>query len=350
MNTSTSQDNPLKEPSLMEQEINQTRERIGRTVEQLEQRLSPGQLVDEALGFARDHGGQFASSVASSVRRNPLPLIVTGMGLMWLLKSKSSTASQDTTRRVYSPYDDDFDGSGTSVWTDSRSAGSGDSGGGVRARVAERLTGVGEAIKSRVAGVRSSVSSAGESIGETVRSTREQVAGRSNDALGSARSTTQAMRERVSGATVTAREQARRARSEFSTLMEEQPLLMGAIGIAIGATIAALVPSTRRERDMLGRASDTVADKASELASEGYESLRETATQSVNELTSSLGKETPSAGTSKSDSGSGSSWDSSSKSQSGRDPLSAGMGKTDAGSTGAGLGSSSRSTPTRSAY
>ena len=77
----------------MEQEINHTRERIGRTVEELEQRLSPGQLMDQALGYAREHGGDFASSVAGSVRRNPLPMIVTGLGILWLLKSQSSQRS-----------------------------------------------------------------------------------------------------------------------------------------------------------------------------------------------------------------------------------------------------------------
>ena len=54
MNTNSDYQNNLeKEPSDMEQEINSTRARIGRTVEELEQRLSPGQLVDQALGYAR---------------------------------------------------------------------------------------------------------------------------------------------------------------------------------------------------------------------------------------------------------------------------------------------------------
>ena len=93
MNTPTDYQNDLsKEPSVMEQEINSTRERIGRTVEELEQRLSPGQLVDQALGYARDHGGDFAAGVASSVRRNPLPMIVTGIGILWLIKSQGRTA------------------------------------------------------------------------------------------------------------------------------------------------------------------------------------------------------------------------------------------------------------------
>ena len=103
MNTNTDyQNNSEKEPSDMEQEINSTRERIGRTVEELEQRLSPGQLVDQALGYARDHGGDFAANVAGSIRRNPLPMIVTAIGILWLVKSQSSKSK----RQIYSPYDD----------------------------------------------------------------------------------------------------------------------------------------------------------------------------------------------------------------------------------------------------
>ena len=91
MNTNSDyQNNSEKEPSDMEQEINSTRARIGRTVEELEQRLSPGQLVDQALGYARDHGGEFSSNVASSIRRNPLPMIVTGVLRTRMVRSSGS--------------------------------------------------------------------------------------------------------------------------------------------------------------------------------------------------------------------------------------------------------------------
>ena len=289
MNTpNDNQDTYAKEPSAMEQEINYTRERIGRTVEELEQRLSPGQLVDQALGFARDHGGEFASNLAGSVRRNPLPMLVTGIGLMWLLKSQSSKGTPDSSHRIYTPY-----GDGDSSYGGGSSEG--------QAGIKDRLAGIGETIKSKVAGVRSSASSVGDSVTESVRSAKSSLTDRMQDTSGSVQSTTQSIRDKVGGATQTARERARQAKDEFSTLMEEQPLLMGAVGVAIGATLAALAPTTRRERDMLGDASDKVASKASELAAQGYENLRETASQSVSEFTRSLREGADESGSARTD-------------------------------------------------
>ena len=310
------QDKPAKEPSEMEQDINYTRERIGRTVEELEQRLSPGQLMDQALGYAREHGGDFASSVAGSVRRNPLPMIVTGLGIAWLLASQSSRRSAGSTGRVYSPYDDTadmYDGGpasdGSSLYrgvesdrdsslyrgVDSGASGlyrgsesggydSDRSGGGLK----DKLAGVGETIKSKVSGMRSSAASSGGSVGEKLRSTRDSLSDRAHGLVDSAQSATRSLRHRASGSGQGSMEQFRRAKGEFATLMEEQPLLLGAVGVAIGATIAALVPTTRRERELMGGASDSLADRASELASQKYEELRESASQTVDEFTRSL--------------------------------------------------------------
>jgi len=302
MNTpSDYQNNLSKEPSDMEQEINSTRERIGRTVEELEQRLSPGQLVDQALGYARDHGGDFAASVASSVRRNPLPMIVTGIGILWLLKSQSSARSR---RQVYSPYEDSADmyGDGSGLYRGSESdrsysgsdaalytgSESGRDGGSRTSGIRDKLSGVGEAIKSRVADVRSSASSAGSSVSDRLRSTKDSLAERAQGVMSSAQSASQSMRQRAGTTSTSSLQQVRRAKDEFTTLMEEQPLLLGAVGIAVGATIAALVPTTQRERELLGSASDSLADRASELASEKYEELRATASQTVEDFTRSL--------------------------------------------------------------
>src|SRR5205823_5215559 len=56
-----------------------------------------------------------------------------------------------------------------------------------------------------------------------------------------------------------------------------QPLAIGAVGLAIGAAIAAAFPTTETEAEYLGETSDFVKDKASELAGEGSERATEVA-------------------------------------------------------------------------
>ena len=54
----------------------------------------------------------------------------------------------------------------------------------------------------------------------------------------------------------------------LSDLFKAQPLALGAIGIAIGAGIAAALPGTEIEADYLGETSDTVKTKAAQFAAE----------------------------------------------------------------------------------
>jgi hypothetical protein len=58
------------------------------------------------------------------------------------------------------------------------------------------------------------------------------------------------------------------ARSNLTELFRAQPLALGAIGLAIGAGIAAALPPSEVESAYLGETSDTVKAKTSEFASE----------------------------------------------------------------------------------
>jgi hypothetical protein len=58
------------------------------------------------------------------------------------------------------------------------------------------------------------------------------------------------------------------ARDNLSELFRAQPLALGAIGLAIGAGIAAALPATDVEAEYLGEASDTLKEQAAGFATE----------------------------------------------------------------------------------
>ncbi len=57
-------------------------------------------------------------------------------------------------------------------------------------------------------------------------------------------------------------------RSNLSDIFRSQPLALGAIGVAIGAGIAAALPRTELETDYVGETSDTLKKRAAEFADE----------------------------------------------------------------------------------
>jgi hypothetical protein len=52
------------------------------------------------------------------------------------------------------------------------------------------------------------------------------------------------------------------ARAQLSDVLQSQPLTLGLIGLAVGAAVAAALPSTRVEDEALGESSDALRDQA----------------------------------------------------------------------------------------
>ncbi|RYE56306.1 MAG: DUF3618 domain-containing protein, partial [Rhizobiaceae bacterium] len=85
----------------IEREIEQNRRRIEEKIGAIQERLSPGQLIDEAIAYAKGHGGaEFASNLKSSAVANPLPVALIGIGLAWLMAKPSHPASERPSLRA----------------------------------------------------------------------------------------------------------------------------------------------------------------------------------------------------------------------------------------------------------
>ena len=62
----------MTETDKIEAEINRSRHALNDTIEQLGGKLSPGQIVDEALGLAQGQLGQFTANLGRTARDNPI--------------------------------------------------------------------------------------------------------------------------------------------------------------------------------------------------------------------------------------------------------------------------------------
>lgn len=69
-------------------------------------------------------------------------------------------------------------------------------------------------------------------------------------------------------------EPARRAGRSLRVAVEQRPFLVGFAGLLCGAAVAALIPSTRREREWVGEARGEVWKKAEEMGQETADRVR----------------------------------------------------------------------------
>ena len=224
MNTEQIRDDAKKNPDVLQSEIDSTRANVGETLDALQARLSPGQFLDEGVALLKRYGGEFAGTLGTSIKRHPMPIILTGIGLTWLIVSARSGQSPSPSFS-YGDYEE-YEGEGR-----------------------EGLTSTLKAKAARVA-----------------------------EATGS-------VRDKVRGAASQSREQIQRARASFSELLQEQPLLLGLLGIGLGAAIGAALPSTQKENELLGETRDRALDRMKSVGSEQVEKVRQTVKQTMESAT-----------------------------------------------------------------
>src|SRR5574339_1205648 len=85
-----------KHPNEILAEIDRTRGEMDRTLTAIEQRLTPGQLVDQALDYLRQSGAnEFVQNLGGAAKQNPMPVAVTAIGLAWLMALGRQPAQQN---------------------------------------------------------------------------------------------------------------------------------------------------------------------------------------------------------------------------------------------------------------
>ena len=230
-------------------EAEATRQRISRTVDEVTDRLTVGQVLDEVLGYAKGGGGTMATALTRAARDNPVPSLLVSAGAMMFLSERLGLP-----RRA---------AAGSRMGPMARKSGAG-----LKQGLGEATSAAGDAV-----------SSAGEQIGNLGRQVRDRAASAAQSAGETVQDYSGAVADQVSDLAAQAQEQLETASQQLiqqaRRLMEEQPLLAGAIGLAIGAGIAAVVPKTTTEQEIMGDASKAVKEAATEFAEQGYETAKD---------------------------------------------------------------------------
>ncbi|MDB5592129.1 hypothetical protein [Enterovirga sp.] len=126
-------------------------------------------------------------------------------------------------------------------------------------------------------GVRDSVGDAVENAGDWSRKRYKEASSWASDSLGSAsRNASQAGRRSAAGFS--------RGRRTVENFVEENPIMVGVVGLAAGLIIGALLPGTRRENEYLGRYADEVRDQGLRYAQEVAEQGRHLVAENIQRL------------------------------------------------------------------
>jgi hypothetical protein len=87
----------IDRPENLERKVADERARVAATLDELQRRLTPGQVVDEVLRHGRGTGSDFVANLGRTLAANPVPTALVGVGLLWLLISPRLPTGAPTT-------------------------------------------------------------------------------------------------------------------------------------------------------------------------------------------------------------------------------------------------------------
>jgi ElaB/YqjD/DUF883 family membrane-anchored ribosome-binding protein/F0F1-type ATP synthase assembly protein I len=309
------------DPKRLRVAIAQTRSQMDATLDAIQERLRPERVkaqameqakevvrdatvgkAEEAVSGATDAAKGVGATMIETIKQNPIPAALVGIGLGWLLyKSQSSTTDQrgrDWERQDWpaqgrrgfqstSPawrgqtagvgrYDLDYDDGRSSGEYRGTAGSTIDRAQGAAGQMMDRVQGTAGDMVDRVQGTAGDMvdrvqGTAGD-MADQVQGVAGQVADQVQDTTGRLVSSAQQTTQQVAGAT----------RGQFQQMLRDNPLALGGMALAAGLAVGLIVPETEQEDEWLGEARDSFMERAKETAQDMQGRLQQVAQEAGN--------------------------------------------------------------------
>jgi gas vesicle protein len=231
-----------RSPAEIEADIARTRAEMDETLAALERKLSPGELVDKALGYM---GGprEFYENLGDTVRDYPVPVTLVGIGLAWLMAAQSGHLPAR-----------EHAGSGQFKQKFGHAK---ESMSGYTGQLKEKMHETKESMSGYAGQVKEKVHEAKESMGSYAGQVKGKI-GEAGEGLHEKSEQFSGTGERISQYGEKGRERSKEIGSEINRLFHEQPIFTALAGLTLGAAISAIFPATRQERQMVSKMDKSV--------------------------------------------------------------------------------------------
>jgi len=245
----------------------QAKEIVSETIEQTKAALREATIgkAENAFNDAMRSTRGAGMTMLDTIKQNPIPAALIGIGVGWLLFKGQSTT--DDRQYDYSTY---------------------------RSRKASSLDGQGRLWMSNYdSGVyepmdRSDEASSAQGLTDRLQDTAGQAAGQVQQMAGRMADSVQ---QTMGGLPDSAQDFAGTAQERVRRGMEDSPLIVGGIALAAGMVVGLAIPETERENQLLGEARDSLVEQVKDTARESVtEQMKDSARQIEKQVETSIDK------------------------------------------------------------
>lgn len=291
----------------IEADIDRTRAAMDRTVDAIAGKLTPQQLMFEAMGVFKDGSSALATKVVQTAREHPIPATIIGIGLGLLFTEKSRSekdgygAYPGGEPSARTPGFGGYAAGGFAMGAPAQPAGftAGYARNEGHVESGGRVEGFTSAVKDKTADIKDSVAlgamEAREKLGEKAAQVKEtaaetaarvreqaayvkdQVAAQAGHLKEQVSVGTEHVREQASQVPVYARQQWHDAQLGFWQTMDQKPFAIGLAVLAAGVAAGFTVPSSRKEQELMGETRDRLLDQARDLGREAVDKGKQVA-------------------------------------------------------------------------
>jgi ElaB/YqjD/DUF883 family membrane-anchored ribosome-binding protein len=265
------------ETEIIAADIRITQERLGDTVEEIGERFNPTRLKEElksdirdaTIGKVENMAQQTADmvsdaqrSIMQSIRENPVPAVMVGIGLGWMILNASNRKKQMGSSSQYDDYQrrsarsmSDEQGDGWSTKYDDQQGRDYDGQqSGTLDRARNKASDVVDSVKQKTSRLADQTQRKASEMGERA----EEMASRVADQT---------------------RVQSRRVEQAF----QDNPLVIGAAALALGLAAGLAIPSTEKEDELVGEARDELVDKVRDVAEDTKSKVQQVAERVIDQ-------------------------------------------------------------------
>lgn len=288
-------------PEAIRAEIQETRAHMTEVVDAIQAKLSPERLTQEAKEIVKDatvrkvekmanmtmhKADTWRSQMMETIRQNPIPAALVGIGLGWLLiegRRSSSYDQSDYAGRYYDPsrgmryYPEQKplmakaqDAITENVSQVQHKAGE------VTHNVQEKLGEVAGNVQAKASDMATRAGETASQVANRASETASNLQARAGEMTSNLQSTVSEQADYLSHQ---AQYQAERAKQTFQNTVEQNPLAVGAVALVAGAAIGLMLPITQKEDELMGEARDRLLHQAQDKAKETLKMVEDRASE-----------------------------------------------------------------------